>query len=222
MSKVELDYVKSDDMEVHGGPDEAPELKLYMDEAGNATLYVWARHNSFNGVSERVYHDIMLAWGVSLPTGSRVIEDVEAISELATVLTPLLQRVHDGHEVGWDTSANNVIGTLTEDACKASDEIDDLLRSTTWTLDVEVMGAEDWVYLGQGSSLNIVYNCGIDQNLVLDEGLWDGMAKNMAEIYTNAAEDMGIYLGGNIKKVCFEVLADAKNLALEELEFEDG
>lgn len=221
MSKVELNYVKSDDMEVHGGPDEVPELELYMDEDGDATLYVCARHNSFNGVSEREHHRVMLAWGTSLPAGRRVIEDVEAISELATALPPLLQRVHDGHEVGWDEAAGNVIGTLTEDACKASDEIEALLSSTKWTLDVEVMAAQEWVYLDQNSSLGIVCGCEIDQNLVLDESLWDGLAKNMAEIYANDAEGMGIHLDGNIKEVCFAVLADAKKQVLEELEFED-
>ena len=96
-------------------------------------------------MSPEAWHGRTLSWEVN-PALS-----VDEINDLLDEITPLLQTVHDGHDSEWDGS--NYVGTLTEQARQASDEILDLCtgtlhQETAWS----VWDAAEW--LSGGSVLD--------------------------------------------------------------------
>jgi hypothetical protein len=78
-----------------------------------------------------VYHRRTLEW--SSTNVEAVVADADLIRDLAEKLQPLLDRVAAGFTVGWNGSNN--VGTLTEDAQAASEEITNIM---------ERLDTEDW------------------------------------------------------------------------------
>lgn len=117
-------------------------LRVDLDEDGTALIAVDSVHNSDNGVPFHVWHRRTLRYtGEACSCG--VVSEA-SLNELASKLSPLLDRVSAGHTVEWD--GNNMKGQLTDDAQEASDEVDRIVNEWEWQSDVEVWDAADWVF----------------------------------------------------------------------------
>ncbi len=90
------------------------------------------------GTPMDVYHRRRLWWDVDPHlTG-------QAVADLLAEIAPLAQRVLDGWTEDWD--GNNNVGTLTEDAQQASDEIERLcIETATSDERVSVYQAREWI-----------------------------------------------------------------------------
>jgi hypothetical protein len=135
--------IKSENGELVGGGSEwKAELRLVLDEDGNTVLYVKDRHSSDNGTSSDEWHGRDQVWTNRNPSCGVV--DLEALEQLAKDVSPLLDRVHAGHNVEWDGS--NMVGTLDDDAQEASELIEKLVMDCEWANDqIAVWDASDWI-----------------------------------------------------------------------------
>lgn len=135
--------IRSDAGELVGnGRDWNAELRLVLDEDGNASVYVKDCHSSDNGTPMDEWHARTLVW--SNRSQHCGVVDRRALEKLAESVKPLLERVHAGHDVKRDGS--NMVGTLDEDAREASEEIDCVVSDCDWSDDnVSVWEAGDWV-----------------------------------------------------------------------------
>jgi hypothetical protein len=101
-----------------------------------------------------VWHQRTLRWAVS-PYISK--EACEELLEDEEVLE-LLNRVHNGHYVGWD--GNNHVGTLSDDASEASDMLRVLLDqkyNQNLEAHAQVWDALDWITAEGLNSLAAVW-----------------------------------------------------------------
>ena len=133
------------DDSILGSGEYSASLVLTLTESGDANLAATERHSSQRGaMTFDVHHRRTLEWAVTLSQGAAVVADCEAIRSLADSLEPLVARVHAGHETFWDGS--NYRGRLSDDAKEASDEIEALIETASWTQeDVAVWDAAEWL-----------------------------------------------------------------------------
>jgi hypothetical protein len=78
-----------------------------------------------NGVPESVWHDRTIRFNGVSPYLTE-----SGIDALFADITPLLKRIHAGHDIKWD--GNNTVGTLTEDAQEARHELSCFLDNARW------------------------------------------------------------------------------------------
>ena len=93
-----------------------------------------------------VYHRRTLEWASS--NVSAVVADADLVRNLADKLQPLLARVAAGFSIKWNGSNN--VGTLTEDAQAASEEITNIMErldTEDWSTPQNVWDALQWLDL---------------------------------------------------------------------------
>lgn len=196
--------VKCDQDQVLGNGEWCATLALLLDEFGNCVLVAGEQHQSERfGQSFDEYHKRTQRWQVQLPQGVMVLADESKVRQLADQVRDLVARVHAGHDTEWDGS--NMVGTLTEDAQKASDEVSDLFAdmeyAESWTrTDAYAWDAWEWVYDVRSEGVTAE---------TTDEEL-----EEMAENDASAAKYDGVYLVGST----FDCRREYRDELREELE----
>ena len=134
--------------EILGGRERHPRLRLWLAPAQHeAQIVADDRHCADTGTLISTIHGRTLELEVELTQGALVVADAEKIAALAAEAQPLVDRVVAGYDTRWDGS--NTVGTLTADAREAWDALvgrwDELRDAETWTSDIEVYDAVQWL-----------------------------------------------------------------------------
>lgn len=179
-------------------------LVLSLD-AGTASLRPVEWHQSQDHeMTFDVYHHRTLEWSSANVTGA--VADADAIRDLAVKLQPLLDRVAAGFDVVWNGS--NGVGTLTDDAQAASDEIDAImerLNPEDWSAPVDVWDARDWI----GDNHDIIAETSNEEIV------------EMAEEYEAVAKRDGIHLTYNRGETLADVITHIRDQAIADREEEN-
>ena len=149
-----------------------------------------------NAVPEDVWHGRRLWWGIAAEmTGA-------AVAELLQEIAPLAQRVLDGWDEKWD--GNNNVGTLTDDAQEAHDEIEAVCNETGKSEDrASVWDAAEWLDSYDWPD----YHWTADAN-------WESVAAQLVD----EAHGDGVLLEGDVADVLKKKAMDAlENSKHEEL-----
>lgn len=119
-------------------PREIDPQPAYIELSVNGVVEAGYSGEIGNSVPSDVWHRRTLRWSVT-PCISG-----EAITELLQRddVIDLLERVHDGHDTKWNGS--NFVGTLTDDAEEARDELTQIFESVD--PDVGVWNVESWLF----------------------------------------------------------------------------
>lgn len=120
----------------------------YLELDLDGTLTADSNAEIGNGVPADVWHGRTLRFNIPNNLTAKGIQD------LVQDVKPLLERIHAGHDERWD--GNNWIGTLTEDAKAASEELErELETSTNIYEEAQIWDAADWLQDEDVTSLGI-------------------------------------------------------------------
>lgn len=121
---IDVDSLRGDTLPMYcqyPGQHQPQPAYVQMTEDGKVTTTI--NHNIGGGTPVDVWHNRTLQWQVPANVRGDALADLLESERVRG----LLERVHAGHEVDWD--GNNHVGTLDEDATKASEELDSIFGS---------------------------------------------------------------------------------------------
>lgn len=106
--------------------------KLCLDE--NGAVYLWSKHRDESGVHAAVWHGRDREYDIPHSV------DLDQMKCNLDEITNLCQRIHDGLSVDWNGSNN--VGTLSEDALQAEEELRELLVDVNNQHHYEIAGED--------------------------------------------------------------------------------
>lgn len=154
-----------------------------LDEQGNVSADYSGEIG--NGMPMDVWYGRTLRWAVNSSINGNVLADALESVEI----TALLERIHAGHAVDWD--GNNYVGSLTDDARAASDDLWWRLEDLGLDDEPAVWEVDNWLFGG----------CSLADHWA-DQPLSDAVAALEEE-----AESEGIYIDGDIETALLDQAA---------------
>lgn len=160
---IPTERMRNERTPLEGAPRCQTRWMLELTEDGNASVFSREYYGG-DGTPMAEWHGRTLTWGFGAKGDGSVIDRKALETDLAEggKLRALLERVHAGHTVAWN--GQNHVGSLNQDADKASDEIERLMQSGEYADKVApaVWNANDWITAyGDNSAASCLSDLGL-------------------------------------------------------------